>query len=325
MDGPYLVMVSAAASVYAVIALGGLMRWLGWLTEEADQSLLKLIIRVLMPCLIFTAVTDNEALREARNLILPPLVGFGNILLGYAVGLLVASLGSSIHGMTTRRQRATFALTVGMFNYGYIPLPLVKLLFDDQTLGVLFVHNLGVELALWTFGVLLLSGHLGKAWWRGMLNPVSIAIGVALLFNFTRATHLLPVFLTRGVGWLGDTAIPMSLLLVGATIADQLRRDETPSDRAAGAKTAVTACLLRLGLLPALMLLIVSQLPASEELKRVVAIQAAMPTALFPIVLARLYSGSPGVAALIGLTTSALSLVTIPLWIPLGLKMLGVE
>jgi hypothetical protein len=39
MDDPYLVMVSAAASVYAVIFWGGLMRSLGWLTEEADQSL----------------------------------------------------------------------------------------------------------------------------------------------------------------------------------------------------------------------------------------------------------------------------------------------
>jgi predicted permease len=278
-----------------------------------------------MPCLIFTVVTNNEALREARNLVLPPLVGFGNILLGYAVGMLVASLGPSVHGMTTRRQRATFALTVGMFNYGYIPLPLVKLLFDDQTLGVLFVHNLGVELALWTFGVLLLSGHLGKAWWRQMLNPVSGAIVVALLFNFTEATPYLPIFLTRGIGWLGETAIPISLLLVGATIADQLRRRESPPDRAAGAKTAAAACLLRLGLLPPLMLLVVSLLPATDELKRVVAIQAAMPTALFPIVLARLYAGSPGVAALIGLTTSAISFVTIPFWIPLGLRLLGVE
>jgi len=57
----------------------------------------------------------------------------------------------------------------------------------------------------------------------------------------------------------------------------------------------------------------------------VVVIQAAMPSAIFPIVLARHYAGSPATAMVVALSTSAVSLVTIPLWIPAGLKFLGIE
>jgi len=242
MNDPWMVMIGAAVSVYAVIAVGGMVRMAGWLTREADQSLMQLIIRLLMPCLIFSVVTNNQALKEPANLIYPPLVGFGTVMLGFGAALLLTRLSPSIHGMVDRRQFGTFALTIGVFNYGYIPLPLVKVLYGggslgDETLGVLFVFNIGVELALWTFGVMLLSGHVGQ-WWRQMLNPMSLTIFAALGFNFTDGTRFLPEFILRGIGWLGESAIPMSLILVGAIIADELRQNESPPRRADSLKTA---------------------------------------------------------------------------------------
>lgn len=329
MNDPWMVMVGAAVSVYTVIAVGGAIRLAGWTTREADQSLMQLIIRLLMPCLIFSVITNNEALKAPENLIFPPLVGFTHVVLGFGVALLLTRLSPRVHGMVDRRQFGTFALTIGVFNYGYIPLPLVKVLYGesglgDETLGVLFVYNIGVELALWTFGVMLLSGQLGQ-WWRQMLNPVSLTIVAALAFNFTDGTRYLPEFILRGIGWLGESAIPMSLILVGAIIADQLRHNESPPRRSDSLKTMFWSCFLRLALLPVLFLLVVYLLPVSDELRRVVVIQAAMPSAIFPIVLARHYAGSPGTAMLVALSTSAVSLVTIPLWISAGLKFLGIE
>jgi predicted permease len=90
------------------------------------------------------------------------------------------------------------------------------------------------------------------------------------------------------------------------------------------AKVVGWSLLLRLGLLPLGMLLLAMVLPCSVELKRVVAIQAAMPAATFPIVLARHYDGDTGVGTWIVLSSSLVSLITIPLWIPAGLHLLGV-
>jgi hypothetical protein len=63
-------------------------------------------------------------------------------------------------------------------------------------------------------------------------------------------------------------------------------------------------------------------LPASDELKRVVAVEAAMPSAVFSILMARHYAGDAGTALRVVLATSLVSLVTIPLWIPAGLALL---
>jgi len=42
----------------------------------------------------------------------------------------------------------TFALTVGIANYGYLPLPIMAGIWGPESRGVLLVHNVGVEAAL---------------------------------------------------------------------------------------------------------------------------------------------------------------------------------
>jgi predicted permease len=58
----------------------------------------------------------------------------------------------------------------------------------------------------------------------------------------------------------------------------------------------------------------------SVELKRVILIQAAMPAGIMPIVLARHYGGETGVAIRIVLATTIASVITMPLWIHLGIR-----
>jgi predicted permease len=83
------------------------------------------------------------------------------------------------------------------------------------------------------------------------------------------------------------------------------------------------ASLLRLGLLPMGFLLLAKYLPASVELKRVIVLEAAMPSAVFPIVMAKHYGGDPPTAVRIVVGTSVIGLLTIPLWIRFGMKFAG--
>jgi predicted permease len=324
MSTSWWVLFNTSVAVYVVMAIGGGIRRVGWLTEEADESLMRLVIRVLYPCLIFSVVSRNEALQKTDNLLLPPLLGFGSMALGFAAAMAVARLRTGINGLQDGRERRTFAACVGIYNYGFIPIPLVQKLFDNSTLGVLFVHNVGAELAVWTLGVMLLSGRLGRRWWSGMINAPTIAIVLALAVNFLGAAHYLPECVATALKWLGDSSVPMSMVLIGAVIADQFRPSERQPGTADRAKVVGWALLLRLGLLPLGFLLLAMALPCSVELKRVVAIQAAMPAATFPIVLARHYGGDAGVGTWVVLSTSLVSLITIPLWIPAGLHLLRV-
>ena len=84
------------------------------------------------------------------------------------------------------------------------------------------------------------------------------------------------------------------------------------------ARDSIGACLLRLGVLPLLMLAAARWLPCPVELRRVMLIQAAMPCAVIPVILAKHYGGDPAMALRIILCTSAAGLLTIPWWIQLG-------
>ena len=64
-------------------------------------------------------------------------------------------------------------------------------------------------------------------------------------------------------------------------------------------------------------------LPCSEQLRHVMLVQAAMPCALVPVILAKHYGGDPGMALRIILCTSVAGLLTIPWWIQFGIAWLG--
>jgi predicted permease len=317
--------IGAVLTVFVAVGIGSLSRAVGWLSEEADRSLLRLIVGVLMPCFIVKVVLGNPALRESQNLLVPPLVGYAAVVLGLLIGLAVARLGRRITGLADAPQRRTFALCVGLFNYGYIPLPLVALLFKDDkpTLGVLLVHNVGVELAMWTLGVMIVSGTAGKGWWRHVINPPSVTIVAAVALNCLHLSQRVPSFILGAIELLGAAAIPMSLVLVGATIADEFRPGGLLKRGLDAIKVMTWSCLLRLGLIPVLFLIAAGLLPDMPELRRVIVVQAAMPTAVFTVVLARLYGGDPTVALWIVISTTSISLITMPLWIPGGLRLLG--
>jgi hypothetical protein len=94
---------------------------------------------------------------------------------------------------------------------------------------------------------------------------------------------------------------------------------------ASGWRVIGAAVFLRIGVLPVLFLLVAKFLPASIELKRVIVLEAAMPAAVFPIVMARHYQGDPATAMRVVIGTSVVGLLTIPLWIRVGMKFVGLQ
>lgn len=277
---------------------------------------MRVVLNLLYPALIFSFILENPALRQTANLLLPPLFGFISVATGMVIALLLArflSLGN------TREQR-TFAFMTGMYNYSYLPVPIVAVLFGRETTGVLIVSNLGVELALWILGIgFILSVHDSKPIWKRILSGPVIAILIAVPLNSLGWSAALPPFFYSTVELLGGCAIPVGLLLIGATIADLSQKIQWR----ARCEYIFYGISLRMLLLPSLVILTAWCLPFSIELKRVMVIQGAMPCAIFPIVLARHFGGAPEIALKVALSTTALSLITIPLWVAFGLCLIG--
>lgn len=305
---------TAIMPIFLIIGAGFPCRRIGWLNEEADRSLMSVVVNLLYPTFIFSYIIGNDALREPSNLILPPLIGITTIVTGFGITMMLARRFKVGNAKDCR----TFAFTTGLYNYGYFPVPIIALLFDRETTGVLLVHNVGVEIAMWSLGVgFILSANDPKPIWRRILSAPVISILIAVPLNLLRVDSYLPNFAFEAIDLLGHCAIPLGLLLIGATFAD-LAKGVRLLDRV---HIPLLAVALRMGFYPVLFLLFAWTLPLSTELKQVVIVQAAMPCAVFPIVLARHYDGSPDVALKVVLGTTLVSLVTIPLWLSFGLHL----
>ena len=312
----------AVAPVLALIGLGMGLRRVDWITEAGEETLLNLIVKVLFPCLIFESVAGQGVITGTGDVVLPPLAGFVLTSLSLAAAWYAArALGLTIgHGLRT------FALGVGLTNYGYLPLPIMDALFGPASRAALLMHNAGVEAAIWTTGVLIVTGGSPRAAWRKLLNAPLLALVVALLAKLSGLNNPaaslgwhLPPLVWQFVHLLSVCAVPLGLLMTGSSIAPHLGDPK----RLVNPRVILMAWLLRLAVLPWIWLLAARYAPVSDGLKQVLVVQAAMPAAVMSVIIARIYGGQPLVAVQIILGTTALAVFTIPFWIRFGLTFAG--
>ena len=229
-------------------------------------------------------------------------------------------------------QTRTFTFVGGIFNYGYIPVPLIAALYGDKALGVLFLFNLGTEMAFWTVGFAGFMHHSPLRDWRRILtSPVkAILVGVAINLLTAKFGLLLDdaTLKTAAWGWpvqvifstihsIGLCSIPLAMLIIGATMADFWGEFYETS----GAAVMGLAVLVRNAICPLGFLALAYALPMSQELKETLVVQAAMPAGVFTLLLTRHNGGSVPIALQVIFSTSAAAIVTLPLWIHFGMQL----
>ncbi len=304
----------AVLPVFTIVGMGVFMRRTGKLTEEADQSLIRLTVNLLYPCLILSSLLKNEAFEDLTNIFLAPILGVATVALGYGLCLLGARL---LRLSPVSAQ--TFAFVDGMFNYGYLAVPLIMLLYDRATIGVLWLFTLGVESTFWTLGFMVLRGSSWRDGVRQIFSPPVIAILVGSFLAITHLDNYLPKFATNTVSLIGNCAIPIALVTIGATLNGYFAQFN-PRE---GWQATVAGVLLRQLILPLIFILAAMWIPCSVELKRVLVVQAAMPCAMFPLLVTKQEDGDVALALRLVLWTSAVGIVAIPLWLKFGLPAVG--
>ena len=307
-------------TVFAVVGLGWFCRQIKIINDSAQASLMTLVINVLYPCFILSKILGNDALRQSTLVTSAISVGLVLTVLSFAI---CYGVGKMI-GLNSSNGLNTFCLATGIQNYGYIPIPLVERIFsgeqENQILGVLFVHNLGLEIALWTLGIVLLSGS-SKGTWRRVINGPSVALTIGLFLNFTQLHVHVPVIVTSVISMIGPCAIPIGLMLVGATLGSVIKSSSWKNSFRIVSSTLV----LRFLLLPLLYGAAAYLIWFSNELRIVLLIQASMPCAIFPIVLARHYKGHPAIAVQTVISTSVACLLVTPLLLAFWFWILGMS
>ncbi|MBT5377716.1 MAG: AEC family transporter [Opitutae bacterium] len=297
---------------------GMILRKFALLKPKWDIMLLRTVIWFFYPCLIIKNVVGNKALADDPSLLLTIIsIGF----LALAFGQIVSSLAARLITFENPRQRNTFIFTTGIFNYGYFAFPVADALFGKETFGILLVFVVGVEVAIWSIGILYLTSGEEKLDWKKLVNPPIIAVTIALVLNWSGGANRINPESIKMLDVMGQFAIPLGLILIGATLFDNLKNLNIRKYM----HQITVACCVRQLFLPSTFIIMAVLLPVLPELKAVLIIEAAMPCGIFPIVIAKHYGGSPNTALQIIMGTTFFSVLTIPLWIMLGIYFTGLQ
>ncbi len=306
--------IASVLPVYLLIFAGAVCRKTQLIKSEYDDGIMKLIYNVLYPCFILDKILGHEILRSGPAVAWGMGLGFFLPLTGVAIGWGIARLAGLERGSGLR----TFAISAGIQNFGFTAIPVIDILWGGGALAIGFVHNIGVEVMIWTVCVIIMSGDRGFSL-RRLINGPVIAVATGLLLAGLKLdVHVTGPF-REALRLLGVGSFPLAIFITGASMAD-LVASERPSLKMIG-----SSVLVRLGLSPLILLAAAKFLPIPIELRQVLVVQAAMPAAMSTVLLARLYGGRPAIAVQVIIATTIVSLGTLPWVITWACHWVGVK
>lgn len=305
--------VESVLGVFLVIAVGAVIRQLGWLHRDSDKSLAKLISNVLLPAYFLQKILFADSHQIGSEALIPPLWGFLFTSSCFVWALFLARRFGSRIGLKSDSSKRAFALCVGICNFGFIPLPLAERYYPDAVVD-LILHNVGVNLALWSVGLAVIQGTVRGGIRAAFLSPPFLSVFLAIIIKLQFGAEVVPSFMGTAIESLGACAIPLGLILSGAIMVDFLRE----ATWRGSVSMVLAAISLRQVVFPALMIVLGTLLSVDRTMRQIILLQAAMPAAIFPIVIVKLYDHDLETATRVVVASSVLGVITIPIWLTVG-------
>ncbi|MBF9044527.1 AEC family transporter [Rhodobacterales bacterium HKCCE4037] len=264
----------------------------GWVRLGYDypvQFVTRLAMTFAVPCLIFSALVTAEIEPAA-------LLSLGlATALAYAVAALLL-LG--LLRLTGQNLRAFWApLTFG--NTGNLGLPLALFAFGDAGLGLAVVVFAIMAIAMFTFGLWMVAGAANPL--RVVKEPILWASVLGVAFLSLDITP--PEVAMNALGLMGQLAIPLMLLTLGAAVARL---------KPAGALPAIGLSLAKLAIGLAAALLAVWALGLTGLPASVLILQMVTPVGVTSYLLAERYRQEPEAVAGLVVLSTLLAIAVLP-------------
>lgn len=187
------------------------------ITPGVSNALVKIITKITLPLLILTSISGIDT---NPNTLLNGIV----IFLGAPAVILILFGISSITGRLLKLNLENYNLhrVQSMFgNVVFLGFPLMDALIPGGK-GLLYalIFQLGNDLLLWTWGIILLNKAGNKKTsesWKHLLNPITISFVIGFILYLLSTS--LPPWLHTPLAGIGHTTIYLSMLYIGAILA----------------------------------------------------------------------------------------------------------
>lgn len=312
-----------------IVLMGYVMVRRNWLNTRTLSDLTRILIDAVIPCAFILAMARSFTAELFLQGLVLATVATVWIIVSWIFGTVWFRI---LPGGEPARDRSVTAMLM-IPNSIYLPLPVILAVtpneLHDQATMYISIAALPSIAIMWTFGVILLSGASRpspKERLKLAINAPIISLFIGILLTFVPGIReaargepgsiVLLKMLFSVMGYMGQTLSPLAMLILGGFIA---------SSHTAGRyrmRYVIPLIGIRLLLVPvAVYGLIRSGILGIPALAgTVLLLVAAAPPATNHSLIARRYDGEWELVSSLQLVVHAAALVTLPLWLSLGLS-----
>ena len=293
---------SAALHQIAVIFIGILAGFVcrkgKVLSEEGTATVSNIVVKIILPFYLFSAILNSGSAVDPKGVLLTLGLSFGMFLLSGLVALVIVPLLRPPAG-----DRGVYLFETMCGNVTYIGIPVCAAVLGGNAAFYGSLLNIPYNLLCFSLGIWLLAGKLPL---KKILNPAFLSGVAAAILYLLRVP--VPSVLLDGCAFIGQATSPSAMLVIGSVLGSVPFKEIFTEWR------AIPYVLIRLVGLGALMALLLSFIDVDPVLKGVVILMASMPAATNSTMLCTIYGGNRALSAKLIFLSTALSIVTIPLW-----------
>ena len=286
-------------SIILMIGIGYVLKRIDFLSEKDINPLNKIVMNILLPCMIFSALYSSDLSLIPKLGILPFVILISSFVTGLVSFLILKKLGYD------DKKLWTVLVTVMIANTAFMGYPVNLGIFGHEGfLRAIFcdIATMCIFLILSFVLVIKFGGTVKKAIRKIALFPPLWAIVFGLGLNILNVP-IGPV-LNNTVNYLGNGAIPLIMISLGLSI-DLAGLSRSKS------MVAFTS-IMQLLFFPAIAFIVVLFLGLSDLQYTVAIVEAAMPSGMLSLVLAITYNLDYQLTSDCILINTVISLITLP-------------
>lgn len=287
--------------LFLLTGIGILIRKCRLLPAEAQGMLTDLILYVILPCNIALSFRIDINRELLQNLGLAFLVAW--VVQGVAWMLSRVLYLTYPQGRKRVLQYATVCS-----NGGFMGNPIAESVFGATGLMYASVFLIPQRIVMWSAGITLFAEAPDKKTLlkKVVTHPCIIAVFVGLFLMVFRPA--LPEFIEKTASSLGSCTTPISMLMVGMILAD------VEDVKSMFSWEMIRYTLIRLVILPGIVFIGCKVCGLDRLVTGVAVLMTAMPAACMTTILANKYHGDAMFASKCVVFSTAMTLVTLPVW-----------
>lgn len=260
------------------------------------------LLYILSPCLVIDGIINANLPTNVSVKIVTTSITCSLVML--VLGLVIANLSKM-----TKDTKSSFVLASTFPNAGNMGIPISFLAFGEEGLSVALIIFVAQGIISWPLGTLIVARAQTIGWKEPLIQvlklPTLYAVPIALFIRFINFS--IPSNLYRPIDMMADAAIPCMLLLLGYQLSNGLKEINL--------KDLVLLNITRLILSIPVVYLITILFNITDIAQNTLIVMAAMPTAVFTVLLATEFGTKGQYVANSVITSTLLSMITLTILI----------